>query len=207
MTKAEEICQKISPSLNPEFFEGKRDLGEFEDLLKLLRDRGDLTKDEYQYTRKNPRHVLLGLRLYSLIKEVYDPRNTPTVFIQVSSLLAIRLVREGKVKTLEEAANVLADQMHQTLGASITSYYTADTIGEKIRELKDDIARVYPENDVKEIQRCIMKTKDDIFETIGMSAILHEMNQYVRELEKSGLPEYYDILDVLEKWAKRSDST
>jgi hypothetical protein len=206
VTKAADICAKISPSLIPEFFEGKREVSDFEDLLKQLRDRSDLTKDEYQYVRKNFRHIVLGLQLFYLVPELYDERNSPTVFMQISSLMALRLLQEGKVKSLEEAVRILADQMRQTLGAPMTSIITADTIGDKIRQLKDEITRIYEKADVPEVQRAIQHAKDDIFESVGMSAILHEMDRYSRELTKSGLPEYYDLMEKLDNWAERADS-
>ncbi|MHA2369548.1 MAG: hypothetical protein ACXADX_12075, partial [Candidatus Hodarchaeales archaeon] len=127
MTRAEDICQKISPSLAPEFFEGKRDVGEFEDLIQRLRDSGNITKDEYKYIRKNFRHIALGLQLFYLVPELYDERNTPTVFIQISSLMALRILQQGEIKSLEEAIRVLADQMRQTLGSPMSSIITADT--------------------------------------------------------------------------------
>ncbi|MFX0113247.1 MAG: hypothetical protein ACFFB3_01740 [Candidatus Hodarchaeota archaeon] len=207
MTKAEEICRKISPSLSPEFYEGKRDVTDFEDLLQRLKDRSDLTKDEYQYIRKNFRHIALGLQLFYLVPELYDQRNTPTVFIQVSSLMAIRLLQEGKVKSLEEAVRVLTDQMEHTLGTPMTSIMTADTIGDKIRKLKEEITRLYKREDLKQIRATILRAKDDIFETVGMSTIIHEMDRYSRELSKTGLPEYYDIMQKLDEWAERADAT
>jgi hypothetical protein len=206
VTKAEEICRKISPSLTPEFYEGKRDVADFEDLLQRLKDRSDITKDEYQYVRKNFRHIALGLQLFYLVPELYDHRNTPTVFIQVSSLMAIRLLQEGKVKSLEEAIRVLRDQMENTLGTPLTSIMTADTIGDKIRKLKEEITRLYKREDLKEIQATILRAKDDIFESVGMSTIIHEMDRYSRGLSKSGFPEYYDIMQKLEEWAERADS-
>jgi hypothetical protein len=118
VTKAEEICRKISPSLTPEFYEGKRDVADFEDLLQRLKDRSDITKDEYQYVRKN----------------------------------------------------------------------------------------LYKREDLKEIQATILRAKDDIFESVGMSTIIHEMDRYSRGLSKSGFPEYYDIMQKLEEWAERADS-
>jgi hypothetical protein len=51
-----------------------------------------------------------------------------------------------------------------------------------------------------------VRVKDDIFETVGMSAILHEMNRYARELSKARLPDYYDIMHTLDEWAERADS-
>lgn len=206
MTKAEDICAKISPSLAPEFFEGKREVADFEDLLRRLRDRSDLTKDEYQYARKNFRHIVLGLQLFYLVPELYDERNSPTVFIQISSLIAIRLLQEGKVKTLEEAVKILADQMRQTMGTPMTSIISADTIGDKIRQLKDEVTRIFEKADVSDIQKAIQHAKDDIFESVGMSAILHDMDRYSRDLKKSGLPEYYDLMEKLDSWADRADS-
>ncbi|MHA2497400.1 MAG: hypothetical protein ACXAEI_18160 [Candidatus Hodarchaeales archaeon] len=206
MTRAEDICQKISPSLAPEFFEGKRDVGEFEDLIQRLRDSGNITKDEYKYIRKNFRHIALGLQLFYLVPELYDERNTPTVFIQISSLMALRILQQGEIKSLEEAIRVLADQMRQTLGSPMSSIITADTVGDKIRQLKDEVTKLYQKEDIKEIQAAIVRVKDDIFETVGMSAILHEMNRYARELSKARLPDYYDIMQTLDEWAERADS-
>ncbi|MHA2500151.1 MAG: hypothetical protein ACXAEL_11345, partial [Candidatus Hodarchaeales archaeon] len=206
MTRAEDICQKISPSLAPEFFEGKRDVGEFEDLIQRLRDSGNITKDEYKYIRKNFRHIALGLQLFYLVPELYDERNTPTVFIQISSLMALRILQQGEIKSLEEAIRVLADQMRQTLGSPMSSIITADTVGDKIRQLKDEVTKLYQKEDIKEIQAAIVRVKDDIFETVGMSAILHEMNRYARELSKARLPDYYDIMQTLNEWAERADS-
>lgn len=206
MTRAEEICRKIAPSVAPEFFEGKRDVSEFEDLLQRLRNSGNITKDEYKYIRKNFRHIALGLQLFYLVPELYDQRNTPTVFIQISSLMALRILQEGEIKSLDEAVRVLSDQMRQTLGTPMTSIISADTVGDKIRQLKDEVTKLYQKEDIKEIQAAIVRVKDDIFETVGMSAILHEMNRYSRELSKSRLPEYYDIMQKLDEWAERADS-
>ncbi|MFW9917797.1 MAG: hypothetical protein ACFFGZ_19510 [Candidatus Thorarchaeota archaeon] len=206
MTRAEEICQKISPSLAPEFFEGKRDVEEFEDLIQRLRDTGNITNDEYKYVRKNFRHIALGLQLFYLVPELYDERNTPTVFIQISSLMALRILQKGEIKSLEEAIRVLSDQMRQTLGTPMGSIITADTVGDKIRQLKDEVTKLYQKEDLKGIQRAIVRVKDDIFETVGTTPILHEMNRYARELNKSTLPEYYDIMQKLDEWAERVDS-
>ncbi len=203
LTKAEEICAKISPSIAPEFFEGKREIEEFDDLLQRLRDNGELTKDEYQYAKKNTRHILLGLNLFYLVPELYDDRNTPTVFIQVSSLMALRLLREGKVKVLEEAVNILADQVRKTLGTPMTGYATADTLEDKLKNLKEEIKRLYSKGDVKAIQQEILRVKDDIIESVGTSPILHEMNSFTRTLTKSSLPDLYEINEKIDEWLER----
>ncbi|MHA2368056.1 MAG: hypothetical protein ACXADX_04485, partial [Candidatus Hodarchaeales archaeon] len=117
-----------------------------------------------------------------------------------------RILQQGEIKSLEEAIRVLADQMRQTLGSPMSSIITADTVGDKIRQLKDEVTKLYQKEDIKEIQAAIVRVKDDIFETVGMSAILHEMNRYARELSKARLPDYYDIMQTLNEWAERADS-
>ena len=125
LTKSRSIAEKILPHLDADYIIGKRTLDDFKSLLERLQKEKVLSSDEVGYVKKNFNRILIELRLFHFLPEIWDEDNTERVFRQVTAVLANRMLQRRRYRTKEQVSGHLKEMIDEVL----TSHFDAG-IGE-----------------------------------------------------------------------------
>lgn len=200
------ISNKIKPHLDYELKTGKRDMDDYKQLLKRLKETKELSLDEYKYTKSNMRLILLTLGLFHLLPEIITPENLEYLFLQVSRLIissgkySDRNTAIKELNTLLQTNFIDREQlMYGVKPGDISSLF--NNLNDKLKEMKKENEESKHQDILKnEVVKLLNEFKDSCMDLGVSGTAAYKIQSMVRDL-KSGKFRYFDdFIEILTSW-------
>ena len=200
------ISNKIKSHLDFEFLSGKRDMDDYKQLLKRLKEIKELSADEYKYTKSNMRLILLTLGLFHLLPEIITPENLEYLYLQVSRLIISSGKYPDKTTAVNELSSMLQSNfiereqlMYGVKPGDIASLF--NNLNKKLKELKTQNVESLHQDILKtDVVKLLNEFKDNCME-LGLSGTAsYKIQTMARDLTSGNYRYFDDFLEILTTW-------
>jgi hypothetical protein len=195
----DQVCDKIRPNLTVEYQSGRLNVKDFRDLLKRI----DFNQRERQYVSSNVRLIFVKLGLFHYLPEIQG--NEDVALFQLIEVVAESWISSGVVKTRNEAANRLIEQIKERIQDRASTLMTVSEAGDlrlTIQSLRDSITSFWNQSRER-IPDLIDEFRDVLSETSQSSRLLYDIASYNREVRSGKIKYLEDLLEKIGEWEKR----
>ncbi|MHA1940282.1 MAG: hypothetical protein ACXACP_06860 [Candidatus Hodarchaeales archaeon] len=199
MKVIDQVCDKIRPNLTVEYQSGRLNVKDFRDLLKRI----DFNQRERQYVSSNVRLIFVKLGLFHYLPEIQG--NEDVALFQLIEVVAESWISSGVVKTRNEAANRLIEQIKERIQDRASTLMTVSEAGDlrlTIQSLRDSITSFWNQSRER-IPDLIDEFRDVLSETSQSSRLLYDIASYNREVRSGKIKYLEDLLEKIGEWEKR----
>ncbi len=186
-TKSSIIAEKILPHLDSDYINGKRSPDDFKFLLKRLELQKILTSDDYMYIKKNFNRILIELRLFHFLPEIWSEDNTERVFRQVTAVLANRMLQKRRFRTKKQVSEhlkglvdeVVTSQFDEDIGKENYGSYYRRIVNQLLDEAKSE------KEDAEILALIIQEHKERLIELPKMNhALIYQLDRLARKIRR-----------------------
>ena len=199
MKVVDKVCEKIKPQLTVDFQSGKKNVGDFRELLKRI----DFTPRERQYVGANFRFVITKLGLFHFLPEIHG--NEDVAVFQLIEVVSEGWISSGVVKNRSEAATRLIQQIKERIQDRASTMITVSEAGDlriMIQSLRENVSNFW-EKSPERIPDFIEQFRDALSETSQSSRLLYDIAAFSREVRSNKVKYLEKIEEAIDEWENR----